>query len=209
MLCSNIVGGDVCGYGITGSGSWFNDGSYVGDINDKDFIELSEEDANARLLTYVKEKYPIGTRFRSVCFPSSIREVTTAESHEVTSEGILINYSNYVFYKGKWAEVVEPVLTTVDKVKIYTGDDLWGLHVNNSYHKWNWDSYYVPEASDPTSIWFKDVKFFSTEKALKDHVNKGSAMDIADLLADLKDITYSITGDLIRDKIKELKSKLI
>jgi len=86
------------------------------------FIPLSDIDTEESLLEEAKRRYPIGTEFKAA--NNSIKsKVTSDDYHYGNNENIyfLRESNSCVYYKGKWAEIVEPeehIFEVGDEVEI-------------------------------------------------------------------------------------------
>lgn len=113
-------------YGFSTSGTWFEKEDHY-NIQNYDLV-LDESEVKSRLLEYAKEKYPIGTEFKSALYSRGsftvnsnfyFSTIYTQDKFTIFSKGM------YIYTKGKWAEIIskpESESTNIKKSKFKVGD---------------------------------------------------------------------------------------
>lgn len=87
-------------------------------------VEADKNKVKELLLNEAKKRYPIGTKFKSVCDNEFLgRGCTVGDSGLKSGNNVIFAYSfEFVYENGKWAEIIEPKFTTADGVEKYIGD---------------------------------------------------------------------------------------
>jgi len=102
-----------------------------------------EEFERQELLKEAKRRFPIGSRFKDILPNNPEKGIHTVEEYHIND---LVNEMNicaknskntkannvYIYWDGKWATKLEPILTTEDGKEMYDGDDVY--FVCNDYN---------------------------------------------------------------------------
>lgn len=124
------------GYGFRSNhvNYWFtNNGDFEWNINGVE--PATDSEVKERLLSYAKEKYPVGTKVKSAQNSSSCWN--TNNSWVFTELYRLANFGYAVFYEGKWAEIIttsttkETITNSSKKLIQQSFDRNWYVEVSS------------------------------------------------------------------------------
>jgi hypothetical protein len=144
--------------------------------------EKSTKEAYDRkeLLKEAKKRFPIGTATGDT-HSSPIKgalKVTDLEWYSDTGIRFRVpnrTYYAYVYYRGKWAEIVKPLFTTEDGVEIYKGDDVFIYNKSGKEVIFKFDNYFGRTSNcnlyfstkEAAEAWIKENR--PKEKTLEDY----------------------------------------
>lgn len=187
-----------------------NNGEYNGMYyrNAEFFTPSTEQEY---LLQIAKEKYPVGTRFKSV--QTGVIFTVKTNSHRyvkyLNGTGIDVEGVPYVYCEGKWAEVLKPILKTEDGKELYEGDSYWFCGIDGTEWKdksmTNYTSYFVQYTEDKE--FSNKCKFFSTKEACQAYIDEHKEKSLNDYEKMFTKLYERSGSSFYVGLINELKSK--
>jgi len=104
---------ETTGYGWDNNGKWFE--RTEGGWNYKGMAKASDKEVKERLLEYIKEKYPLGTKFIELMPPKDEKVIRNYNFNYYSNNDQLTN-GNTIYCEGKWAEIIKKPNISSDKI---------------------------------------------------------------------------------------------
>ena len=106
-------------YGFDLDGKWFNSSHFDYSESGKErLMPATTKEVKERLLNFAKEKYPVGTKFKELNAPYSLKEFNEAE-FDYYPEQDQLTCGQSIYIRGKWAEVISKPESKVNRNVYY------------------------------------------------------------------------------------------